>query len=256
VSPRPGSNDPDEPPAGGDREPEQLTRLDPDLPLAPAPPAGATPASPGAAPPEPEIIDTRRYRWMIGIFGLALLLIVSIYQFATHGTGSIGVPAGQRLHLFAAPLANTSLTGDPNLAPPCTLAHHDPRALNICLLVKRAPLVLTFFVTGSPECERQVDALQTLSSRFPRSEVSFAAVAVSASRRVTESLIRSHHWTIPVAYDRSGALGSVYGVAICPLTELANRGGVVARRLVGDPWSLPSSLISPVRALVQANRSQ
>jgi peroxiredoxin len=193
---------------------------------------------------------------MIGIFGLALLLAVSIYQFATHGTGSIGVPAGQRLHLFAAPLANTSLSGDPNLAPPCTLAHHDPRALNICLLVKRAPLVLTFFVTGSPECERQVDALQALSSRFPRSAVSFAAVAVSASRRTTERLIRSHHWTIPVAYDRSGALGSIYGVAICPLTELANRGGVVAQRLVGDSWTLPSSLIAPVRALVQGHPSQ
>ena len=47
-------------------------------------------------------------------------------QFASHGVGSTGVPAGQRLHFFAAPLAASTLNGAANLNPPCTLARHDP----------------------------------------------------------------------------------------------------------------------------------
>jgi hypothetical protein len=180
------------------------------------------------------------------------VVAVSIYQFATHGVGTTGVPPGQRLHYFAAPLATTNLIGDPNLNPPCTEAHHDPRALNVCLDVKRAPLVLALFVTGSNQCRRSVDALQRLatSGQFAPGSVQFAAVAVQGSRSGTAALVRSHHWTIPVAYDRDGSIGGLYGVAICPMLELAYRGGIVNARLIGDRWQTSAALAPRVRALL------
>jgi hypothetical protein len=242
-----------EPPASsGPPEPPSLQRLDPDRAGDPAsaaapPPASAPPASP-AAPAAP-VLDTRRYRWMIGIFGLCLVVGISVYQFATHGVGTTGVPAGQRLHLFSAPLANTDLDGIPNPRPPCTLAGHDPRILNVCLLVKRAPLVLAFFVTGAGDCIRQVEALQTLSERYPAAQ--FAAVAIDGSHAGTARLVRSHRWTIPVAYDSDGRVGALYSVAACPMVELANRGGVVADRLIGDRWRSVQALAPKVRALVR-----
>jgi hypothetical protein len=190
---------------------------------------------------------------MIGIFGLALVVAISIYQFATHGVGSTGVPPGQRLHLFAAPLANTDLIGDPNLRPPCTESQHDRRALNLCLDVRRAPLVLDLFVTGAGDCRRSVDALQTLSHQFPPGSVRFAAVAVRGSRATTASLIRSHRWTLPVAYDRDGSVGGLYGVAVCPMLELAYRGGIVKDRLVGDSWQSAAAIAPRVRALLRAH---
>jgi hypothetical protein len=191
---------------------------------------------------------------MIGVFGLGLVLAVSIYQFATHGVSTTGVPPGQRLHFFAAPLAARDLVGDPNLNPPCTRARHDVRALNTCLLARRAPLVLSLFVAGSPECERQVDALQVLSRRFSPSAVQFAAVAVHAGRSAAAKLVRSHHWTIPVAYDRDGAVGGLYAVAVCPMAELAYRGGIVQDRLIGDQWQTSKALYPRVRALLAAGR--
>lgn len=252
--PRAGDGDPagdagGRPPQGPD--PDLLSRLDPDRarePTSESPPDGMAADS----LPPPPVVDTRRYRWMIGIFGLTLVVVVSIYQFATHGVGTTGVPAGQRLHYFAAPLANTNLIGDPNLDPPCTEARHDPRALNICLDVRRAPLVLAFFVTGSSQCRRSVDAIQQLadSGRFAPGSVQFAAVAVQASRSATAALIRSHHWTIPVAYDRDGSVGGLYGVAVCPMLELAYRGGIVNARLVGDRWQTSAALAPRVRALL------
>jgi len=145
------------------------------------------------------------------------------------------------------------LVGDPNLNPPCTLARHDPRALNVCLLAKRGPLVLSFFVPAAAECDRQVDALQALSKRF--ATVQFAAVAIHASRATTDRLIRSHHWTIPVAYDRDGSVGSLYSIALCPMAELAYRGGIVKDRLIGDPWQTSRALFPRVQALARTDPS-
>jgi hypothetical protein len=200
--------------------------------------------------PPPPVIDTRRYQRVIGLIGLTLVVVISIAFLSSHKPGTAGIPPGQPLHFFAAPLADTTLNGDANLSPPCTEAKHDPRALNICLLAKREPLVLAFFVTNSSGCEAQVSALQSLSSRFPAGKVQFAAVAVRASHSDAAAAVRQHHWTIPVAYDADGAVGDAYGVEVCPIVELAYRGGVVKQRLIGDHWADPAVLAPPVRALV------
>jgi hypothetical protein len=250
----------------GAPDPPQLPRLDPDRASAAAPdPAAPDSAAPGRAAPDtprpdgpptppapspPVAVDTRRYRWIIGIVGLVLVVGISVYQFATHGVGTTGVPPGQRLHSFAAPLADTNLNGDANTAPSCTPARHDPRALNVCLMVKQGPLALAFFVTGASQCIRQVSALQALAARF--GGVQFAAVAIGAGHASVARLVRAHRWTIPVAYDRSGRIGALYQVAACPMVELAARGGVVSDRLIGDRWASAAALAPRIQALAGA----
>jgi peroxiredoxin len=188
---------------------------------------------------------------MIGLFGLLLVVVISISFLTTHNPGTAGIPAGKKLHYFSAPLALSNLNGDANVNPPCTLAGHDPRALNICLMAQRAPLVLAFFVTNSGGCQRQVTALQTLSRQYAPSQVQFAAVAVRTSHRDARKAVLSHHWTVPVAYDADGAVGDIYGVEVCPIVELAYRGGVVARRLIGENWASPAALAPQVQSLIR-----
>jgi peroxiredoxin len=268
---RPEERDEDRPDERDEDRPDLLGRLDPDrgrtaredrvLGDAAAGKAPGSLEDPGD-PRRPAMVtlssgasvDTRRYRWMIGIIGLIVVVIFSVYLFATRGLGGTGVPPGQRLRYFAAPLAATTLTGSPNISPPCTLARHDPRALNICLLVKRGPLVLSLFVVGAAQCERQVDALQQLSRRFARSGVQFVAVAVNGDRASTRRAIRAHHWTIPVAYDDDGAVQGLYGVAACPMAELAARGGIVRDRLIGDSWASSRALAPRVQALLASRQ--
>jgi hypothetical protein len=219
-------------------------RLDPER-------AAEVAASRARRRPPPPVIDTRRYQRMIGLIGITLVVVISVTFLSSHSPGTAGIPAGTRLHFFAAPLASTNLNGDANLSPPCTAGKHDPRALNICLLAKRAPLVLALFSTDFSGCEAQVSALQSLSRRFPANKVQFAAVAVRSSHGDAASAVRRHHWTIPVAYDADGAVGDVYGVEVCPIVELAYRGGRVRRRLIGQHWTDPALLAGPVRSLVE-----
>ena len=199
----------------------------------------------------PAPINTRRYGWAVGILAVALVIGFVLYTLSSHKSGTEGVPAGAALHLFAAPLATSTLNGDANLNPPCTPARHDPRALNVCLLVKRGPLVLDFFVTNSSQCEREVDTMQSLSARRAFRRVQWAAVAVNGSHAATAKAVRRHRGTIPVAYDADGAVGGLYGVSACPLRELVDRGGTVAQRLIGEHWLNRGALAARVRALLE-----
>jgi peroxiredoxin len=239
---RPRRLDPD-----GAAEERPKHRLDPDR-------AAEAAARRGPRRPPPPVIDTRRYQRMIGLVGLTLVVVISVAFLTSHSPAG-GVTAGKRLRFFAAPLANSNLNGDANLNPPCTLAQHDPRALNICLISKREPLVLAFFVTDSGGCEAGVSALQTLSRQFAPSRVQFAAVAVRTGHSDAAAAVRAHHWTIPVAYDADGAVAETYGVAVCPMLELAYRGGVVEERLIGEHWSDPGVLAGQVRALLRRSQT-
>lgn len=217
-------------------------------------PARGDAPPPPPPPTTPAPLDTRRYGWAVGVLAAVLVIGFLVYSLTSHdSTGTEGVPTGGRLHLFAAPLAASTLNGDANLNPPCTEARHDPRALNVCLLVKRAPLVLAFFVTNSSKCEREVDTMQALTRRGALRRVQFAAVAVNGTHAATAKAVRTHGWTIPVAYDPDGAVGGAYGVTACPLLELADRGGAVAARLIGEHWLNQSALAAQVRGLLRSS---
>ena len=81
----------------------------------------------------------------------------------------------------------------------------------------------------------------------------FAAVAIRTGHADARKAVLSHRWTIPVAYDADGAVGDIYGVEVCPIVELARRGGVVARRLIGEHWASAAILGPQVQALVRGS---
>jgi hypothetical protein len=239
-----------EPEAPSREEGDALNRLDPDRAAGAARRAAEDrPADGAPSGRRSPAIDPRPYRWAIGAFGLGLAVVISVVLFLSRGVATVGVPPGHRLHNFAAPVATSDLNGNANLNKPCRLGYLGSQAVNTCLLTRRRPLVLAFFVTGSRSCVREVDTLQKVSRQFAGGAVGFAAVGVRASRSQTARLVRSHHWTVPVAYDLDGAVGAVYSVEICPLLELAYRGGVVKYRLIGNRWLQPTALAAKVRAL-------
>jgi hypothetical protein len=198
----------------------------------------------------PPVIDTRPYQRMIGLFGLLLVVVISITFLTSHSTATVGIPAGQKLPVFAAPLAKSTLHGAANLKPICTEAGHNPGALNVCLLIKRGPLVLAFFVTSSSGCQRAVDALQQVYEKLSPGQLQVAAVAIRTSHVDAARAVRERGWTIPVAYDVDGRVGATYGIGVCPVFELAQRGGLVKRRLIGESWASAATLGPPVRALL------
>jgi hypothetical protein len=191
------------------------------------------------------VIDTRRYQWMIGGFGLLLVVLFSVYLYTHSRHTSPGLRAGAVLHRFVAPLATSDLDAAANVNPHCNPARPAKRGLNVC---GRQPLVLEFFALDAPPCIKAVDALQRVAAEFPGTE--FAAVAAGGDQAGTRALVERHHWTIPVGYDPTGSVGELYDVTICPLIEVAGRGGVVKRLLIGERWEHASALAGELRPLL------
>jgi hypothetical protein len=188
------------------------------------------------------VIDTRKYQRRVAFIGIALVLLISLVLFVENGVNTPGVGRGGYLHKFVAPLATSGITKPANADPHCNPAKPQAKGLNMC---NRRPIVLAFFVTGDGNCVNQVDALQKLAPQFPKIE--FAALAVQASISDTLPLVRSHHWTIPVGTDSDGRVGALYGVEFCPMVEIAQAGGLVKQRLIGDGWADPARLAAQVR---------
>ena len=193
------------------------------------------------------VVDPRRYQWVVGAVGLLVLIAFSAYLFANGHTGAPGVPPGARLREFVAPLATIDLDAPANVRPRCDPRYPARQGLNVC---DRRPIVLAFFALGARPCERAVSALETVSRAFRG--IQFAALAISAGRVATARLARARDWTIPVAYDLTGAIGQLYDVSVCPLLELASAGGVVQQRLIGEGWERPVRLAAAVRRLAVA----
>jgi peroxiredoxin len=218
-----------------------------------APPAGEPPAQSSWSP-------TSRPGWIVGVVALVVLGYITFNTLRTSGPGSRGPAPGTRIAPFAAPLATSDLVGDANVAtrrdqgdagamPACDVT--DPRALNVCTLARRGPLVLAFLTTDAGECVRQLDTIERVARHFPH--VGFAAVAVRGGRGNLRALVRRHGWRFPVAQDRDGAVADLYGVAICPTVVFAARGGRVRSTALGNQVATPAKLTARVRALAGAS---
>jgi len=175
-----------------------------------------------------------RYRWLIGVVAVLVIVYVSVTSVSTDGPGSRGVPVGLIAPPFAAPLATGGLSGDVNVArragqgdagrvAACSI--HRPDVLTLCDLYRDRPVVLAFFTTAG-RCTGALDVLQRVAAARPR--VAFAAVAIRGDRGDVRKLVVEHRWTFPVGFDRDGVLADLYSVAICPQVTYLRRGGRVA----------------------------
>jgi hypothetical protein len=174
------------------------------------------------------------FTWLLGVAALILIVAVILNGIKTEGPGSRGVPVGEMLPPFAAPLALSSVEADANVArsdgsgssgkrAACKV--RGPEILNVCALYEEGPVALAFFATKSSRCEDQVSVLDRVSRTVPG--VRAAAVAIKGSHDEVGTAVRERGWKLPVGWDRDGAVANLYAVAVCPTITFASEGGKV-----------------------------
>jgi len=195
---------------------------------------------------------SNRYVGGVGLLAIAIVAYIT-FNTLSHHRGSRGLQPGKHLPAFAAPLPtgrfpNHALADVGNgKVPPCRF--DDPGVLNICRLWKR-PLVLGFTVLGHGGCEKELDTMQRVMSRFP--QVGFAAVAIGASKDDLAKHVREHGWTFPVAYDHGPGVANLYDIVVCPAVTFAYAGGIVRKTSLGSATAKPAVLSTEIRALLRS----
>jgi hypothetical protein len=202
-----------------------------------------------------------RYGRYVGILGVLIVVLIVINGALTQSNGVGGIEPGHRLAPFAVPLALGEVNGDADIAthadegeagkrPACAV--RGTGILNICELYERGPVVLALFVDAG-SCPRVLSDLQALAPSFPG--VRFAGVALKGERGPLRRLMRARRLSIPIGFDRDGALASLYNVVSCAQVTFAYPGGVVQSRPLLEGPSL-ATLRARVSELVQAARER
>ena len=203
----------------------------------------------------------RRYGRYVGILGVLIVVLITINTALTKPNGATGIPPGQPLAPFAVPLVLGDVNGESDVAtrPDEGAAGNVPACrergkgiLNICELYEQGPVVLALFVDDG-SCSRVLSDLQTLVPSFPG--VRFAGVAIKEERAQLRKLVRTRDLSIPIGFDKDGALAALYKVASCPQISFAYPGGVVQSRALLERPS-PATLRARVGELVAAARAR
>jgi hypothetical protein len=195
------------------------------------------------SPSEPaQGVQRQPYGRYVGLFGLIIVGLITLNTALTKPNGASGIEPGHRLPPFAVPLALSKLEGDANVAtrpkqgqagsvPACSL--HKASVLNVCQLYEQGPLVLALFV-NEEACPAVLEDMQQLAASFPA--VRFAAVAIKGTRSALRKFVAKNDLSIPVGYDKDGALAELYKLSSCPQITFAYRGGVVqSKALLSTP---------------------
>jgi thiol-disulfide isomerase/thioredoxin len=234
---------------------------------------------------KPSTSPGRRYSTFVGIAFLVLIVVATLNTIRTQSGGTLGVSEDDRgvpLSEFAVPNALTGpLDRDANIAQddcstsqnPCppdarrAPACEIPRkgAIRVCDLFDR-PLVLSFWFTRGADCLPTQDAVNRLSRRY-RGRVNFLSIDVRDDPSTVRTIAEEHGWTMPVGYDRDGAVSDLYRVGGCPTLAFAYPGGILAFAKAGieelstsegevDAQSVQGGIRDDVERLLRESRAR
>ena len=193
-----------------------------------------------------------RYSIVVGLIFLAVIAVATINTVRDGGGGdTLGLdrlPPRWPLPEFAVPAGEGKLEGDANVSQddcetssiPCPEdARRTPacevdlaEAIRICDFFDR-PLVISFWFSKGDSCIEQQDLVERVYRRY-RGEVGFLSLDIRDERGTLRDLIEQRGWTMPVGFDRDGAVASLYGVGGCPTFAYVYPGGTLQSASIGE----------------------
>jgi hypothetical protein len=191
-----------------------------------------------------------RYSIAVGLIFVAIVA-VALINGVPGGGGTLGLdkqPPRWALPEFAVPAAAGGLEGDANIAQDdCSAARlpcpadarrtpacgvRTPGAIRVCDLFDR-PSLISFWFSRGGDCVDQQDVVSAVYSRY-RGRVNFLSLDIRDDRDTVRDLIRRRRWTMPVGYDRDGAVAGLYRVGGCPTFAYVYPGGTLESAGIGN----------------------
>jgi thiol-disulfide isomerase/thioredoxin len=212
---------------------------------------------------------SRRYPTFVGIAFLVLIAVATVNTIRTNGGATL--ERGTPLPEFAVPDARTGpLDKDANIAQddcstsenPCPSdasrpsACQIPRAgaIRVCDLFDR-PLVISFWFTKGASCLPTQDLADQAARRY-RGRVNFLSINIRDDPSTVRQIASEHRWTMPVGYDRDGAVSDLYRVGVCPTLIFAYPGGILDFEKIGTGELSAPMLNADVQRLLRQSRQR
>jgi len=233
--------------------------------------AGETGDGDAGGPATKRPASSARYIIFVGVAFAALIALATINTLRNPPGGLLGVNAdvkGRALPEFAVPDVRSALVGDANIFQdncsssqnPCPPADartsacqvHLAGAIRVCDFFNR-PLAISFWFMRGASCLPAQDAFDRVARRYG-DRVGFLSIDVRDSRDSVRSVAAEHHWTVPIGWDRDGAVSDLYRVGGCPTVALAYPGGIYAAAHANIANTTVQKLSADIRRLLADTR--
>jgi hypothetical protein len=214
-----------------------------------------------------------RYSLFVGLAFLGLIAVATLNTIGSEDSGVLGSASdlrGKPLPEFAVPQIPGDVEADANVAQDdCATAENpcpedaqrtpacriDPEgAIRVCDLFDK-PLVLSFWFTDPSGCPPTQDSVNAVAQRF-EGRVNFLSIAVRGDHDEIQSTVEDRGWTIPVGWDRDGAVSNIYRVGVCPTVAFAFPGGEFQAARVGSGNLDQQKLTGEVERLLHDSRER
>jgi|SRR5215211_410840 len=213
-----------------------------------------------------------RYSTLVGIAFMGLIVVAAINAART-GEGTIlGTEEvlGEPVAEFAVPDIRGPLDGDANVsqddcetsANPCPAedarepaCEIDPEgAIRVCDLFDR-PLAISFWFTRGADCLEAQDSFDAVARDY-EGRVNFLSLNIRDARDEVEDIVAERDWTVPVGWDRDGAVSNIMRIGVCPTVAFVFPGGIFQAAEVGDDALSEPELDAHVRELIRQSRER
>ena len=203
------------------------------------------------SPAEQQRATSRRYSIWVGIAFAVLIGIATVNTLRSSEGGLLGADraeAGAPLPEFAVPELLHGEDADANVfqddcetsANPCPEEDRRtpacevdlPNVITVCDLLDK-PLVLSFWFSTPAECAPTQDTIDAAAQRYG-GEVNFLSIAVRGKQDELRQIVEDRGWSIPVGWDRDGAVSNLYRVGVCPTVAFILPGGVLREAKIGS----------------------
>jgi hypothetical protein len=232
-----------------------------------SPPRQPGEEAPEGSKPQP----SARYPVIVGIAFVALIAYATYNSIQTDEGGLLGADDAERgraLPEFAVPDIESGTEADANVfqddcetsqnpcpedaqrTPACRI--DDESAIRVCDLFDK-PLAISFWFTGGADCLSEQDAFSRASERFA-GKINFLSVNVRDDLDEVRRIVEERGWTVPVGWDRDGAVSNAYRVGLCPTLALAVPGGLLEEALIGTESFTDEALDEALERLLAESR--
>jgi thiol-disulfide isomerase/thioredoxin len=230
------------------------------------------PEAPERPPRSQTFTPGGRYSLFVGLAFVGLIIVAAINAARTGEGTVLGTEEvrGDPVPEFAVPDIRGSLDGDANVAqddcessdnpcpdsdrraPACEI---DPEgAIRICDLFDR-PLVISFWFTRGADCLASQDSFDAVAHQY-RGRVNFLSLDIRDEREEVEQIVEDHGWSVPVGWDRDGAVSNIMRIGVCPTVAFAYPGGILESAEIGEGALEEPALSERVDRLIVQSRKR
>ena len=216
-----------------------------------------------------------RYPTIVGLVFLAVVVYATLNTIRTDEGALLGTGVSERgapLQEFAVPDVSADLDADAealdaniyqddcetadNPCPPesrrtpaCRI--ESPDAIRVCDLFDR-PLAISFWFTRGADCLPAQDAFDVVAGRYS-GRVNFLSVNVRDELDEVRRIVAERGWSVPVGWDRDGAVSNIYRVGVCPTVAFAYPGGILHDARIGSEDLTEERLEQELDGLLRAS---